>query len=515
MSASTLIQFVVLLPLIAVAIIVYSYMFKNNRGEQGEKFTSKVSLVFLSASVILMLMIDLLAVFQSTPNSVIWYHWLFSGAYNISFVLQIDTLALTTATLVTIIALIVAKFSVNYLHREKGYQRFFIVTNLFSSAMLLIVLSGNVTTMFIGWELAGVSSFLLIGYAFDREVATKNANQAFITNRIGDVGFIMGIFLSFSFVGGVSWLELGQSQLQPALGAAIAGSFLLAIMAKSAQVPFSPWIAKALEGPTPSSAIFYGALMVHAGIYLLIRLEPLFAQSPLMMILLVVIGTLTVFYGYLSGLVQTDVKSNLSFSTTVQTGLMVVTIGLGFVEVAMVHMLLHMMWRSYQFLHAPAIMHQMTRKTRQVQANIFKNNWLFTAAIQRFWLDQIGQWLLARPTNALAKDFKFFEDHFIARITGLPAKLDFMLLNNQSKGVSLSQISLNDVGFGRGLAGKVMEKIAFIFEWFEENIILKAGGEGLVNFISRIGRYLLQIDILLTQPRYLLLIIMATFVVVL
>ena len=90
-----------------------------------------------------------------------------------------------------------------------------------------------------------------------------------------------------------------------------------------------------------------------------------------------------------------------------------------------------------------------------------------------------------------------------------------MLLNNQSKGVSLSQISLNDVGFGRGLAGKVMEKIAFIFEWFEENIILKAGGEGLVNFISRIGRYLLQIDILLTQPRYLLLIIMATFVVVL
>ena len=193
-----------------------------------------------------------------------------------------------------LIGVVTLRFSRNYLHREIGFHRFFIFMCLFLAGMLLIVLSGNAVFTFVGWELAGVSSWLLIGYAYDRPIATGNALWAFITNRIGDAGFILGISLAAWWLGTVEWSGLAAwaqgDSFDKISARLILFGFLIAAVAKSAQLPFASWIARALEGPTPSSAIFYGAVMVHAGVYLVLRLEPVLLQVPDVMVYLAVLG---------------------------------------------------------------------------------------------------------------------------------------------------------------------------------------------------------------------------------
>ena len=233
-------------------------------------------------------------------------------------------------TLVAFISFLIIKFSINYMHRENGFQRYFIIITLFNSAMIFLMMAGNAVMALLGWKLAGISSFLLIAYSFERDNATANANQALITNRIGDAGFILGIILSYIWLGGVEWSDIlkpdnGLSHLQTGF---IIISFFLASLVKSAAVPFSPWITKALEGPTPSSAIFYGSLMVHAGIYLIIRLEPLILQDSAILPLIFTMGLVTMSYAFLTGLVQTDVKSTLIFSVISQVGIMLMLCGL-------------------------------------------------------------------------------------------------------------------------------------------------------------------------------------------
>jgi NADH:ubiquinone oxidoreductase subunit 5 (subunit L)/multisubunit Na+/H+ antiporter MnhA subunit len=396
------------------------------------------------------------------------------------------------------------------MHREAGYQRFFMIMCLFNAAMLLIMLAGNAALTFIGWELAGVSSYLLIAFAFNRDTATRNANYAFITNRIGDAGFILSIAMSFIWLGGVEWSDIlrpdnGLSSLHIGL---IAAGFLLAAMAKSALFPFSSWITRALEGPTPSSAIFYGSIMVHAGIYLVIRLEPLFLQDAALLPLLAIIGLLTAVYGFFSGLVQTDVKSSLMFSVISQLGLMLLLCGLGLFDLAAIYLVLHSIWRAYQFLHAPAHMHLMGRPTRPASPLIQRWNWLYTASLQRFWLDQLSHWLVTRPVQGLSRDARSFDEQVVHRIVGLPAQATDLGSLEQTE-------AHNRVGKGRGMAGKTMQGLASILCWFEEHLVLKGGGEGLSRLIQHLGGYVVDIEQLLNQPRYLLLLILITFVIIL
>jgi NADH:ubiquinone oxidoreductase subunit 5 (subunit L)/multisubunit Na+/H+ antiporter MnhA subunit len=165
------------------------------------------------------------------------------------------------------------------------------------------------------------------------------------------------------WLGGAEWTMLNNTgDLENLQIDLIVGCFLLAALAKSAQLPFSGWITRALEGPTPSSAIFYGSLMVHGGVYLLLRLEPLLSQAPPMMTLIAVLGLLTALYGWISGFVQTDIKTSLMLSTVSQAGLMLLWIGLGWFELAAWHLVLHAIWRAYQFLNAPSMMHMVSRK---------------------------------------------------------------------------------------------------------------------------------------------------------
>ena len=247
-----------LLPLLAATWIAVGYLFGWNRGEAGEKETARVAVGAGALSALLAAALGLQAVIQGAPGQITLLRWLESGSYRIDIAFTLDALGLSLTLLVALLAFLTLKFSVNYMHREAGFQRFFLVLSLFMAAMELIVMAGNAALVFIGWELAGVSSYLLIAYAFDRPIATANANRAFVTNRIGDAGFVLGIFLSFQWLGGIDWPHIASAapQLDTLSADLIALAFLLAALAKSAQLPFTPWISRARGGAPPTTPNF-------------------------------------------------------------------------------------------------------------------------------------------------------------------------------------------------------------------------------------------------------------------
>jgi hypothetical protein len=347
---------------------------------------------------------------------------------------------------------------------------------------------------------------MLIGYAFERETATANAQRAFLTNRIGDAGFVFGLATAFVWLGSLDWqvMAAGAGQLPTLYVGLMSLGFVLAALAKSAQVPFSPWIARALEGPTPSSAIFYGAVMVHAGVYLLIRLEPVLLHAPGVMALIALLGAATALYGWIAGYVQTDVKTGLLFATLTQVGLMFLACGLGLFELAAWHAGLHAAWRSWQFLAAPSYLHMLTGATPAAPAWLVGRTRLYTAALQRFWLEPLGDRLLTRPTQALARDMRAIDENVVSRLVGMPEGQRAAALLGEEAVVK-----------GRGLAGTALEWVAEHLDHFEQHLVLQGGGGKLGAALHRLGEWLKMIENLLEQPRYLLLLVMATMVVIL
>lgn len=507
---------VVLPPLAAAAVIGSAMVLGLNPGEDGEPATALIAQGAAGLALLSLLALDLIALVSGAPGQVRLGVWFASGGLEAPISVLLDPLALSLATLFALICLLALRFSVAYLHRERGFHRFFLVLSLFTEAMLLIVTAGNALLTFAGWELAGVSSYLLIAYAYERNQAAENATRAFVTNRIGDAGFLLAIFLCAAWIGSLEWPEIaaGASRLESFDAGLILLGFLLAALAKSAQVPFAAWIGRALEGPTPSSAVFYGSLMVHAGVYLLIRLEPLFVQAPSLMPLVALLGLATALYGWLSGLTQTDVKSSLMFATTTQVGLMVLACGLGWFHLAAWHLALHAVWRAYQFLSAPALMHLTTRPPRPLPAWLRRLGRLHTAALQRFWLDPAADWLLVQPTRQLARDIQAFDDEVVNRLVGLPAQASAVSSladwEERKEGAPAEGATQ-----ARGLLGTALESLANLLYWFEEHLVLRGGGEGLKRGLQLLGGYLQQIEALLSRPRYLMLLIMATLVVIL
>jgi len=508
------------LPWLASAWIIIGVLFGLNIGEGGEKQTAGVMLISSFFSFVLIFAIAILYLVTQSSDTLINYgFWFKSGDYTVSLNLILDKLSLGIGSVVSLITFLTIRFSVNYMHREKGFQRFFMILGLFNGAMLLIIFAGNSLLSFVGWEIAGLSSYLLIAYAWNRKTATQNANWAFVTNRIGDTGFIIAIAFSFIWLGDINWSSIGTVNTQNLNIALIIGGFLLAAMAKSALFPFGSWISKALEGPTPSSAVFYGSIMIHAGVYLMLRLQPLLEQSPVMMFIILIIGALTAAYAYLTGLVQSDIKSSLIYSTSGQIGLMFVFIGMGWFVFVAWHLALHAIWRAYHFLNAPMMMRLMNKNMRPVPRWLINNRGLYTACLQRFWLDNMTQSMLLRPTQRMAKDIENFDEEFINRLVGLPGSasaISSLAQWEEYKDDAAGRIDgdSGNIGKGHGIMGKSMQWLAAAFDWFEQKLILKEGDSALLNLIQKLGLYLTRIEHLLSQPRYLILMILVTFVVI-
>ncbi|ATB27574.1 NADH-quinone oxidoreductase subunit L [Melittangium boletus] len=311
-----------------------------------------------------------------TAASMMWMHqdvveldvgqWFSVGHYAFDLTLLIDRLSVTMMVLSSAITLLIGRFSVNYLHREPGFARFFLLLCVFATGMLVLVESGSIDLLFVGWEMVGLTSALLIGFFHERTTPVRSGLRAFTIYRLCDTGLLVGAVLLHHFAGTAEWAEALGSWPWPgpavALGVApatvMALCLLLAAMGKSAQLPFSSWLPRAMEGPTPSSALFYGALSVHAGVYLLLRVAPLLERAPLASAALVGVGLLTAVHATLVWRVQTDVKSALAYGVLSQVGLMFAEVGLGFYELALVHLVAHACLRCLQLLRAPSALRE-------------------------------------------------------------------------------------------------------------------------------------------------------------
>ncbi|MGR9108811.1 MAG: proton-conducting transporter transmembrane domain-containing protein, partial [Gammaproteobacteria bacterium] len=446
--------------------------------------------------------------------------WLESGSFTVAIGFSTQGLGARLSALFGILFVVAIRFAVNYLHRERGFHRFFFILTLYVAAMQWLVLSANAVGTFIGWEIAGLCSFLLIAYAYDRPAIVGNAVRVFVTNRIGDAAFVLGIGLCFAFTGFLDWSKVNAlaGELSPGAAAGMALCFAVAAFVKSGQFPFSPWLLRAIEGPTPSSAIFYGSVMVHAGIFLVCQLEPLFERSALAMGTLVAVGLVTAVQSYLVGLTQTDVKSSLITATSIQLGLMFMECGLGFWELAGWHLCAHVVVRTYQFLSAPSLVHAIQiNPTKPVHPWLAKNIRLFTLSLQRFWLDSVVDFLLVRPVGRLSHDLRYVDDRVVDRLLGSPAPAlravsALAQYEEQKIGACLNNAS-DRFSAGSGLAGKLAEWTSALTHVVEKLFVAQGGGVERGGLGRNLARSVRRFDEYILKPRYLVLFVLISLLV--
>ncbi|MFM9000563.1 MAG: proton-conducting transporter membrane subunit [Verrucomicrobiota bacterium] len=250
---------------------------------------------------------------------------------------------------------VVGTFSVRYLHRDPGFLRFFLLLQLFSLGAAVVFSAGSLDLLIAGWEIIGITSVLLIGFFQVRPDPVRNAQRVFGTYRIADLFILSAVFLAHHGLGGGSWEAVNAAG--PEWASVLAVLLVFAASGKSAQGPFCGWLARAMEGPTPSSAVFYGAISVHAGAYLLLRIEPLIRHSSVAVALLVFIGVTTALLTTLAHRTSCDAKTSLAYASQTQLALIFIEIGLGWTGLAALHMAGHAIIRTLQFLRAPSMLH--------------------------------------------------------------------------------------------------------------------------------------------------------------
>lgn len=275
-----------------------------------------------------------------------------------------DRLSVPFALLSFVLCGVVGAFTQRYLHRETGYQRFFLMFALFLAGMVVSSLAGTIETLFLGWEMVGLSSALLIAYHVERQNPVRNGQRVWAVYRLADAAFLLGAIALHHLTGEGDFASMTGQGAWPDAEAAISGPpavlvgvlLLIAAAGKSGLVPFSGWLPRAMEGPTPSSAVFYGALSVHLGAYLLLRISPILHASLALTIAVVLLGTITAACAVAMSRVQSDVKSSLAYASLTQVGIIVVEIGLGLHYLALIHIIGHAALRTLQLLRAPTLL---------------------------------------------------------------------------------------------------------------------------------------------------------------
>jgi len=339
-------------------------------------------------------------------------HWYQAAEYGYELVFLVDGLSAPIAFVAALLVLATCRFSANYLHREPGFVRFFALMLVFAAGLQLLILGGSIEVLFAGWELVGMASVLLIAFFHDRTGPVRAAIRVLATYRLCDVGLVLGGVFLHQARHTTVFVDLFGSEHGPVtwLTAAAAIGLLISAMGKSAQFPFGGWLPRAMEGPTASSAVFYGSLSVHAGVYLLARAAPLYRDAPLLSAAIVAVGLVTAAIATLSGQVTPDAKTALAYSTTAQVGIMFAECGLGFPHLAVLHLTAHALLRYYQFLRTPSVLQDALRRRAALGATeadesaarwegvgVPVRRFLYRLAIERFEAETIlGRWV-ARP----------------------------------------------------------------------------------------------------------------------
>ena len=322
-----------------------------------------IALAFLSFAELVREFAQLPA--EQIPWVKTYFTWITAGQFRVDFSLQVDQLTIIMLGVVTFVSLLVHIYSTGYMAHEEGYYRFFSYLNLFVFFMLTLVLAANVVLMFVGWEGVGLCSYLLVGFWFLKQSAISAGKKAFITTRIGDFGFTIGILLLFwtfkSVDFGAIFKQLVSAQPDAAISTSVLTTICLLLfvgaVGKSAQLPLYVWLPDAMEGPTPVSALIHAATMVTAGVYMVARMNPLFSRAPVAMFVVALIGALTAFYAATIGLVQTDIKKVLAYSTVSQLGYMFLGLGVGAYASGVFHLMTHAFFKGLLFLSAGSVIH--------------------------------------------------------------------------------------------------------------------------------------------------------------
>ncbi len=287
--------------------------------------------------------------------------WISAGDLYIPFGFVVDQVSATMMLVVTLVSTIVHVYSIGYMENDKGFNRFFSYLSAFVFSMMVLVMSDNFAGLFIGWEGVGLCSWLLIGFWYHKESATWAANEAFIMNRIADLGMLLGIFLIYWNVGSIQYdvVFAAASGLESDVLIWIGILLFVGAMGKSAQFPLHPWLADAMEGPTPVSALIHAATMVTAGVYLVIRANPIYSEIPDVGYFIASLGAFVAIFAASMALVNRDMKRIIAYSTLSQLGYMFVAAGLGAYWVALFHLMTHAFFKALLFLGAGNVMHAM------------------------------------------------------------------------------------------------------------------------------------------------------------
>jgi len=325
---------------------------------------STIGLVFSGAAFAWALSVAWRFSVVSLPYQEYIAHWIRITGFSADFALYLDQLSLVMLLVVTGVGFLIHIYSVGYMWDDPSYYRFFSYLNLFMFFMLTLILANNYLLMFIGWEGVGLASYLLIGFWFTKDSAASAGKKAFIVNRIGDFGFLIGLFLIIQHFGSLNFTDVFD-KVRPLSTETSGAGFLTAIgillmvgaCGKSAQIPLYVWLPDAMEGPTPVSALIHAATMVTAGVYMVSRSHMIFERAPQALMVVAVIGTLTALFAATIGITQTDIKKVLAYSTVSQLGYMFMACGVGAFSAGIFHLMTHAFFKGLLFLAAGSVIH--------------------------------------------------------------------------------------------------------------------------------------------------------------
>ncbi|MDZ4851733.1 MAG: proton-conducting transporter membrane subunit [Pirellulaceae bacterium] len=350
-----------------------------------------------------------------------------------------DRLSVPMAILSLVLCGTVGAFALSYLHRDAGFQRFFLSFAMFLVGMVMASLAGTIETLFLGWELVGLSSALLVAYYQERPTPVANGLRVWAIYRLADAAFLAAAVAlhhqhsegNFSVLMGNEAWPAGKASLSEGTALLVGTFLLIAAAGKSGLVPFSGWLPRAMEGPTPSSAIFYGALSVHLGVFLLLRVSPILDQSALLSSMVIILGLVSAILAAIAGRVQTDVKSALAFASLTQVSIIVVEIGFGLRYLALIHIIGHACMRSLQLLRAPTLMRDYKTMENAIGKSLDHGSpwiigWLsrstqlrlYRCAIERGYLDSMLDACIVRPFIRLFSMFNRWERAWTQWLSG-------------------------------------------------------------------------------------------------
>jgi NADH-quinone oxidoreductase subunit L len=322
---------------------------------------------------------------NAKPVEVFVYNWITSGTFNAQAAFLVDPLSLVMLLVVSGVGFLIHIYSVGYMNDDPGYARYFSYLNLFVVNMLILVMANNFLLMFVGWEGVGLCSYLLIGYWYEKQSASDAGKKAFVVNRIGDFGFLLGIFLIFYTFGTINFREVFAQAASFPVGSAILTIITLCLFVgatgKSAQIPLYTWLPDAMEGPTPVSALIHAATMVTAGVYMVARCSALYVMAPISMTVVAVVGLATAFMAASIGLAQNDIKRVLAYSTVSQLGYMFLACGVGAFIAAIFHLMTHAFFKALLFLGSGSVIHGMHGEQDMRKMGALKNKMPITYAV--------------------------------------------------------------------------------------------------------------------------------------